>query len=436
MSATPRPHFEEIDWFDYVRGEAEPPISAALGTHLKVCESCRSSLRSYERFARAVPAAMHLVERVDAEGEARDSAIVEAARAATARVARGRDGRSLLREAFALPRAAFAWTTELVEEAQLLSRELLRTDVPLAGRIVRSALAHLDSSPDPASAYAATPLRATLAYVLVTEGRIDEALSLLDRVRPDRQNSSLPEIERAYWHYVRAAAFRNVGRHEDALPEIRAAAALYTLLEDPDRVVRCQLVEAVLLTELGRPEEALVIDRALLDDAGMRKDESLYGTFLVNYGSDLLRVGRFAESRSIFARAIEVVRKTGQEHLLFRVRSGLAQIAVKEGRLEEALALNIALRPEYRGLSVVWEQILHELDIAELLLRLRRPDEAADVCRGLVPRAKETGLAREAARALAYLSEAERELDLARLGQVRQFLRRIERGENPVWSAA
>jgi len=75
-------------------------------------------------------------------------------------------------------------------------------------------------------------------------------------------------------------------------------------------------------------------------------------------------------------------------------------------------------------------------DIAELLLRLRRPGEAADVCRGLVPRAEETGLAREAARALAYLSEAERELDLARLGQVRQFLRRIERGENPVWSAA
>jgi hypothetical protein len=119
-----------------------------------------------------------------------------------------------------------------------------------------------------------------------------------------------------------------------------------------------------------------------------------------------------------------------------RVREGLSKIAVQENRLEEALAMKISLRPDFKALSILWEEVNLELEIAELYLKLGRSQEAASICRSILPSLEGASLPQEGAKALAYLVEAERELDVERLGRVRQFLRRLENSEDVQWSAA
>jgi hypothetical protein len=122
--------------------------------------------------------------------------------------------------------------------------------------------------------------------------------------------------------------------------------------------------------------------------------------------------------------------------MIFRVRTGLAAIAEREDRLEEALAMRIELRADFKSLSIPWEEIQHELNIAELLLKLDRRGEAGEICRTLLPRIEAFGFQREAARAIAFLAEAEKGVELGQIVRVREFLRRLEGGEDLRWSAA
>lgn len=438
MNATPRPHFEEIDWFDYVQGDLDAAAVRDLDAHLGGCAPCRQTVREYERLARAVPAAIHLVadDRAPGNRESRN-AVVFAAAAAAAAGARERidpaDARlRTILAAFEETGLAPAWDAELVEEAGALCRDLLRTDVPLAGRILRSALAHpgLDRG-------IAASLSATLAYVLRVEGALDSALETLDRVRGDLgSGSAVLEIELGFWHYVRATVLYSLRRLEEGLAEIRASREIYEMLEDGDRMVRSGQSEAVLLSDLGRLDEALALYRRLVDHPPAGESPSARAVLLTNYGADLVRAGRLSEARSVYARAIELLTRTGQSKSLMRVREGLSNIAMRENRLEEALAIKIALRPDFRALSIPSEDVVHELGIAELYIRLGRASDAAAICRDLLPRAEDAKLHREAAKALSYLVEAERELDLERLGRVRQFIRRLDNGEDLRWSAA
>jgi tetratricopeptide (TPR) repeat protein len=434
MNATPRPHFEEIDWFDYVRGDLDVALARELDAHLSGCEGCRGLVRDYERLARAVPASIHLVSDFRApEKESRDAAVLAAATESARQAIDPSDAlRREIQAAFAGDGGGPAWNPALVEEAHVLCRELLRTDVPLAGRILRSALAQ----PGLGRGISAS-LSSTLAYVLRMEGRLAEALAMLDGARADLEfGSEIPEIELGFWHYVRASVFYPMRRLEEALGEIRVAREIYEMLEDGDRIVRCGQVEAIVLSDLGRRDEALALYRRLIDDPLAGESRAARALLLMNYGGELGLARRFSEARSVYARAIDLLAKTGQTRYLMRVREGLSKIAVQENRLEEALAMKIALRPDFKALSILWEEVILELEIAELYLKLGRSAEAASICRAILPNLEGASLPQEAAKALAYLVEAERELDVERLGRVRQFLRRLENSEDVQWSAA
>ena len=439
MNATPRTHFEEIDWLDYVQDELEPEAKSALSAHLSECGPCRDTVASMERLSRAIPAALRLVEAPDAAAAERSAdAIVDAARSRSEeRFASAEERRDALAAVFSGdgPSRGFAWDAGLVDEASAFCRERLRTDPALAGRVLRSALAFVDARND-ADAAAAAPLRASFAYVRMVEGAVEEALALLDAVRGALDEAPVPEIELGFWHYVRAQALYNSSRPDEALVEIRAARSLYELLEDRDRLARCRQVEAVLVSHLGRPEEAVALYRKILEDTRLGDDRALHANLLMNYAADLVRSGQLEEGRRVYVRASGLLKSTGQERMLFRVRAGLSGIAERENHLEAALAMKIELRADYRALSIPWEEIQHELDIAELLLKLDRGAEAAAICRALLPRIDGLGFQREAAKAVAYLAEAEKEVDLGRIGRVRAFLRRLEGGENIRWSAA
>ncbi|HKB70802.1 MAG TPA: tetratricopeptide repeat protein [Thermoanaerobaculia bacterium] len=440
MNATPRIHFEEIDWLDYVQDELEPEARRALAAHHAECARCQVTVESLERFSRAIPGALHLVEAGTPAADAADDVIAAVARARAGEIlSAAEERRDALQTAFGGSdgsAAGFSWTPDLLEEAHPLCRERLRTEPALAGRILRSALSFIEDGRPPVDPALAASLRASLACVLVGEGRIEDALGALDAVRDALDGAPVPEIELGFWHYVRATALYNSSRPAEALDEIRSARRIYETLEDRDRLARCRQVEAVLVSDLGRPEEAVALYREILEDARLGEDRAVHATLLTNYGVDLVRTGRLEEARRIYGRAEALLKSTGQEGRLMRVRCGLADLARAEGRLEEALDSMIALREGFRALSIPWEEIQFELNIAEVLLELDRAVEAREICRVLRPRIDALGFQREAGRAIAYLAAAEQELNLSRIGRVRIFLRRLENGEDLRWSAA
>ena len=58
MNATPREHYEEIDWLDFVQGSADRSQAGEMHHHLARCEACRGRLDSMRFF---LPLPMHRV---------------------------------------------------------------------------------------------------------------------------------------------------------------------------------------------------------------------------------------------------------------------------------------------------------------------------------------------------------------------------------------
>lgn len=446
MNATPRRHFEELDWLDYAQGEADRSLAGEMHHHLSECSDCRLRLESFRRLADALPFARDLVDGdsnlPEGEGTAIDlGSIVRRARESADAIAPDREEtRAEIVEAFSSAgREDFPWFSPFYEAARALARELLRTDVPLAGRIARSALSALERAPDREVLCAdglEGLLKTVLGYVLYSEGESERALDELEKARPILETlSRVPEDELSLWSYVSALALRDLGRAEAALAALDLAERLQSLLEDFPRQARCRIVRAVILADLGRHGEAIPIyEDLLVRGKAELEDERLLGTVYLNLGSDLISTNRFPEAKRLYAKAAEILRRTGEQRVLLRLRAGLATIAAREGRYQDAYDIALDLRENFRSKNLGWDEIHTELRIVEALLHLGREAEAAETCRKILPRIHELGLSVEAARAVEYLTEAD--LTLSRLEKVSRFLDRFKKDETQRWSAA
>ncbi len=445
MNATPRRHFEELDWLDYAQGEADRALAGEMQHHLSECKDCRLRLESIRQLAAALPFARGLVEagdnRPDAAGDSVDfDAIARRARERADAIAPGRkETRAEIVEAFSSPvREGFSWSPPSYEAARALVRELLRRDVPLAGRIARSALSSFEKAPDRETLGAdglEGVLRTVVAYALFSEGESERALEELEKARSVIETlSRVPEDDLAFWSYVSALALRDLGRADAALAALDVAERLQGLLEDFPRQARCRIVRAVIFADLERRLDAIRIYEDLLARGEADLDTRLLGTIHLNLGSDLIQVNRLTDAKRHYARAAEIIRRTGDHRKLVSIRAGLVEVARLEDRHQDVYDIGVQLRADYRSRNLGWDEIRIELRIAEALLHLEREAEAVETCKKILPRIHELGLSAEAARAVEYLTEAD--LSLSRLEKVSRFLDRFKKDETQRWSAA
>jgi tetratricopeptide (TPR) repeat protein len=432
MNSTPRPHFEETDWLDFIQQAAGPAQSQEMRRHLAGCVECSRRLDAMRRLSDAIPFSKSILFEEAASGDGHDAAV--ARRAAAAISERAPVDRTAMSTAFAEDApAAFPWTPEELETACAITRELLRSDFARAGRIARSAIAAIESGVEGTTTEGT--LRVVAAYARRMEGDSARALDELERARPIVEaGSRAPEDDLALWSYVSGSALLDLGRTKAALEAFDLSASLCRLLEDFPREARCRIMKAVIVADLGGQEEAIRIYEELLARESDLEDPRLVGMIYLNLGSDLIDVDRLADAKRAYARAVEILRKTGETARLARLRSGLAKMAAREGRYEDACEIAISLRSSFRSSNLGWDEIHLELRIADFLLHLGRSAEAAEVCRNLLPRIRELGLSAEAERAVEYLTQSE--LDLERVAKVTRFLERVEKGEDARWSVA
>jgi tetratricopeptide (TPR) repeat protein len=227
-----------------------------------------------------------------------------------------------------------------------------------------------------------------------------------------------------------------LSRFPEGLEEIATAESIYDSFRDRRRLVRARVLRAILLNDAGYPDQALLILEPLLSDTDAIADQPIYALLYLTYATTLVFSGDLSRAKAAYARTTKLLRATGQDREFFRVRVGLADIAHREGRIADALELNLELRLEFQHRHLPWDEVRRELWIIRELLELDRFAEARETCQELARRAESLSLRSEARRALTYLGDAEHALDVAMVTAVEDDLQRILRGDLTRWSAA
>jgi tetratricopeptide (TPR) repeat protein len=434
-------HYDELTWLDFVEEDLPTAETSELAAHLARCATCKRRVAGLRRLSDALPLAGQLLGFLPVETPTSGDLALLARSRERADRERAVDAKRDREVATwfagdAAARIPDGITPEDVAAALRVARELLRSNPAQAAPIVRWAHDTVTTQPGDSFRRLAGPVYATFGQLLLAEGHAREALAELDRAQPFLIDAPDSELEEARWHYVRATALYQSSKYDDALESARHAAALYQEWEDDDRWRRSRILEAAILSVAGRGKDALPIYDELLGTPWPGDDRSLEAICALNYAADLRLAGHLDEVKPVLARAISLARKAGQEHLLFRVRMILADLAQAQGRPEEALKLNLRVRKEFQARTLPWDEVQRELRIAEVFLILNRNQEARATCEQLVQRARELDLPVEARRALDYLSQIGDELALEPVARVLRFV--TERSRNPelIWTAA
>lgn len=139
--------------------------------------------------------------------------------------------------------------------------------------------------------------------------------------------------------YVQAAAYRNLGEYETALPFFEKAVDLYRRLGTPAEAARVSVGYIGALLDLGRYSEALHYSEwaaAQLEAAG---DRHTLAKVLSNRGNVLARLGRFEEARACYARARELFEAVGDRRRLMVVNVNDANVQAEMNDFRQAEAL-------------------------------------------------------------------------------------------------
>lgn len=433
-------HFEELDWLDYAQGLLAAEEKAALESHLVGCDFCTRRLASLRCMAGAIPRLQEIREPTPPIDEDRAFVARAAQTADETNEAIGRARLELEPSAPLAPDRVPTLSEHHVAAALQLARDFFAIDFARSQALIEwasQALNLLSSRGSLAWPGLHGAVGSCLAYLRFRGGETTAALADLDASRILlKAPMPLHDLEIAFSSYVRASCLHNLSRFEEALEEIKTAEEIYAAFGDGRRLARSRFLHAILLFDGGQPETALPLQEVLLGDKNIIDDLPIYALLHLSYANNLVFTGSLERAKTFYAKAAVLLKKTNQEDQLFRVRVGLADIAQREGRIRDALALNVELRSEFRKRHLPWDEVRRELWIVRELLELERFADAGQTCKALAQRAQELSLSDEALRALAYLADAERALTIDRVAEVEERFRRIARGSLTDWPAA
>jgi tetratricopeptide (TPR) repeat protein len=191
-----------------------------------------------------------------------------------------------------------------------------------------------------------------LATVLVTMGRLDDALPLLERALGLAEHTFGPgKAGVAHTAAVLAAVLTELGRPAEAIVHLDAALAAYgdAIGGNSEQIASLYGLRGYTLANSGHAEQSLAdYARALeLIEASLGPDDPAIATQLENQGLALLSLERLEEARASFERALAIRIPRGRDDAqVYYGELGLGEIETKLGHpavaiphLEHAVAL-------------------------------------------------------------------------------------------------
>lgn len=231
----------------------------------------------------------------------------------------------------------------------------------------------------------------------------DEAQQAIDLARASFGRMWAGERYRATVDLVEAGMLHDLGRRDEALLLVRRAATVFATVCADEHYIEAQMLQARMLREAGQRRASTDVWRATVELALQRNDRILMARFEFRIGRFELRHGDPAEASSFFFAALTVFDEAGLRTEATRARRGLAEAAAARGRIHEAISELYKVRAELLAAGSVIDAALVSCEILALLLESGRDAELTALVHTLVTSFRDAGMTQGALEAFTYL---------------------------------
>jgi len=251
------------------------------------------------------------------------------------------------------------------------------------------------------------------AAALLEVGDYEDAHVAVERARMVYQLIRGAEHNEAVLWAVEGRILHELGDSIRALQRIDASARTLLRLNDKKTYVRVRSIYAMVLFNLCRYREAADMYAEMVNDF----DTETLAHAVNMIGRCAVKLDDVERAQQCFETALEMFEQLGLRAEIPRVRKGIADVLVVQGRVHEAISELYKTRAEFLAMSLPVMAALVTLDIVELLLDVGRTSEIALLCDDAMPH----GIANAFA-ALRDLADRATGQDVQR---VRDFLERL-----------
>jgi tetratricopeptide (TPR) repeat protein len=256
-------------------------------------------------------------------------------------------------------------------------------------------------------------------------GRFTEALTALNDAEKlfDESPGADPHDIAIVW-LIRATVVTELGRPDDALTLARRAAEVFRDYGDHVRELSARLVEAHGLYIAGHNVEAAVAYDAIATRAQAEGHRNILACARNDAANAYLNLHEFDTAERNYIDALVLFDELGLATQKARVAWSLALVLVRRGELAKGAERLDTARGELQRLGLLHDHGLATLDWAAARLALGDTAGVAEACKSIVIRFESEGMMRNARLALAYVHEAlaRKAATPALLQQVRMYL--------------
>ena len=242
------------------------------------------------------------------------------------------------------------------------------------------------------------------AYALMMVGRLNDALTEIDRSEKLFGQCALPEYDVARAKLVRATIVRLLDRLPEAIRLAHEAAATLGKFGDERRHANALVIEAAILFQNGDIAQALALWREADRHPGI--EETTRVMVLNNIGLCYTELREYDKAAEVIREAIAACEVLGMESTRVKARWALCNVITSAGRTSDAVPLLRQTWKELENLDMEVDAALVGLELAEALLILGRSEEVPQICRTILDRFTRAGMTSRAITALAFLREA------------------------------
>ena len=189
----------------------------------------------------------------------------------------------------------------------------------------------------------------------------------------------------------------------DLLPSLRAS---YAKLGMDLEIAKCQFLEARLLQQTGKAQEANAILAEMLTAPALDRDRGLHGQVLVYLGAYQAEIGNYAAAESLYRQAIPVIKSGNRPAALAELKWALADTYRSQGNWEAAVEAYRSARHEFAKLEMPTYVAMTHLATADALLSIGRPREAELEVRAALPAIDSCKMVPEGLAAVTLLKES------------------------------
>lgn len=220
------------------------------------------------------------------------------------------------------------------------------------------------------------------AAALLEVGEYEDAHAAVEPARTVYRAAGGAEHNEAVLGAIEGRILHELGDSLRGLRRIDDSARTLLRLNDKKTYVRVRSIYAMVLFNLCRYSEAAETYAEMVND---------YDTETLAYAVNMIgrcavKLGDVSRAQQCFETALDMFEQLGLHAEMPRVRKGIAEILLVQGRIHEAISELYKARAEFLAMSLPVMAALVALDIVELLLYVGRTSEIELICAEQLPR--------------------------------------------------